>query len=105
MLTGMANPAPTDPCATWTPQAALGLTCSDCHPEYRDGHQDDDFRIRPEASIETALDGCEGHGLPRLPDDPVDELPWREEPTAAEATGGRAAASPGQPAATNRITD
>ncbi len=101
----MTNPAPTDPRTTWTPQAALGLTCTDCHPEYRDDHQDDDSRIRPEASIETVLDGCEGHGLPRLPDDPVDELPRREEPTAAEATGGRTAASPGQPAATNKITD
>ncbi|MFF9220250.1 hypothetical protein [Streptomyces viridosporus] len=101
----MTDPTPTDPCETWTPQAALGLTCIDCHPEYRDDHQDDDSRIRPEAFSETALDGCGGHGFPWLPDDPVDELPWREEPTAAEAAGGRTAESPGQPAATEKITD
>ncbi|MFE9174016.1 hypothetical protein [Streptomyces kebangsaanensis] len=101
----MTDPAPTDPCPTWTPQAALGLTCIDCHPEHRDDHQDDDSRIRPEASTETVLDGREGHGLPRLPDAPVDELPWREELTAAEATGGRTAASPGQPATTDKIMD
>ncbi|MFD7409556.1 hypothetical protein ACFV7R_44700 [Streptomyces sp. NPDC059866] len=101
----MTTPTPTDPRATWTPQAALGLTCTDCHPEYRDDNRDDDSRIRSEASIETVLDGREGHGLPSLPEDPTDELPWREEPAAAEASGGRTAASPEQPAATSKTTD
>jgi len=45
----MTTPAPTDLLSTWTPQAALGLTCSRCHPEYRDGTSP----VRPDARTET----------------------------------------------------
>ncbi|MEU2233440.1 hypothetical protein [Streptomyces vietnamensis] len=37
----------------WTPEAALGLVCTACHPEYRDGAFPVRSPVRPDARVET----------------------------------------------------
>lgn len=70
----MTVPAPADPLATWTPQAALGLTCAGCHPEYRDECRDEG---RPEE-----WDEDRGDALPAPPDDHTETAPRTAAPTA-----------------------
>ncbi|MGY3200253.1 hypothetical protein ACVW19_000767 [Streptomyces sp. TE5632] len=39
---------------SWTPAAAIGLTCTDCHPEYRETVPE----TRPDSVSETACRGA-----------------------------------------------
>jgi hypothetical protein len=79
----MTTPAPTGSLATWSPQAALGLTCTSCHPEYRD----DTSPIRLDACTETIPGGCEEAWHPGATHEIAD--PTAALRTAAPAAGDR----------------
>ncbi|HEX5568488.1 MAG TPA: hypothetical protein VFY14_16450 [Streptomyces sp.] len=64
----MTAPAPTDPLTTWTPQAALGLTCPRCHPEHRDGPSP----VRPDTRTEPIASGHEEARRPAAPQTTAD---------------------------------
>lgn len=86
----MTVPAPADPLATWTPQAALGLTCAGCHPEYRNVD-------RPEEWGEDR-DGA----LPAPPDDHTETAPDDPGGSPGETAGETAGETP-PPTATHEI--
>ncbi|WP_159026422.1 hypothetical protein [Streptomyces vietnamensis] len=74
-------PGDRDRLEDWTPEAALGLVCTACHPEYRDDASPVRSPVHPDARVET-LPGERGEAW----------CPVATHETAAPATSPRTTA-------------